>query len=192
MRTILLGMLLSVTLSAFVNSKSITLSWIASGDDGMVGTAYEYDIRYATFQITDNNWNLATRVLNAPVPKIAGSKQSIIIENLDSTKEYYFAIKAADEVNNWSRKSSAIAKVFYPDRCIGEVGNVDCDNEEIVDIGDLTILISCLFIAMDILPCPLEGNIDGNAEPTINIGDLTALIDYLFISGDALPSCQQS
>ncbi|HZG77142.1 MAG TPA: DNRLRE domain-containing protein, partial [Paenibacillus sp.] len=37
--------------------KSTQLSWTAPGDDGAVGTAASYDIRYHTAPITVNNWN---------------------------------------------------------------------------------------------------------------------------------------
>ncbi|MFH0894911.1 MAG: S8 family serine peptidase [Bacteroidota bacterium] len=42
--------------------KSITLAWTAVGDDGNIGTASLYDLRYSTSQITANNFTSATQV----------------------------------------------------------------------------------------------------------------------------------
>jgi len=68
--------------------------------------------------------------------------------------------------------------------CIGMTGNIDCDIDDIVDIGDLTMLIDNLFITFPPLCCPEEANCDGMSEGGIDVdlGDLTALIDYLFIT----------
>jgi len=66
--------------------------------------------------------------------------------------------------------------------CVDLSGNTDCDPGEIVDIGDLTLLIDYLFISFDPICCPAEANIDGDQESIIDIGDLTRLIDYLFIT----------
>ena len=75
--------------------------------------------------------------------------------------------------------------------CRGIVGNIDCDTDELVDIGDLTELIRYLYISDDPLCCEPEANCDDDSEGTIDIGDLTALIQYLYIvSGGTLPDCQ--
>jgi hypothetical protein len=71
--------------------------------------------------------------------------------------------------------------------CEGITGNVDCDSEELIDIGDLTRLIDYLYISRDPLCCEAEANVDGDAAGLVDIGDLTGLIDYLYIS-NAVPS----
>ncbi|HUV29627.1 MAG TPA: CRTAC1 family protein [Acidobacteriota bacterium] len=73
--------------------------------------------------------------------------------------------------------------------CVGIRGNIDGDPEGIVDIGDLTALISYLFIPPNEAPgCKKEANIDGDEEGIVDIGDLTALIGYLFIPPNPLPA----
>jgi hypothetical protein len=73
--------------------------------------------------------------------------------------------------------------------CVGLRGNVDFDPGNIVDIGDLTALISYLYIPPNPVPdCPQEANIDGDNEGLIDIGDLTALISYLYIPPNPLPA----
>ncbi len=71
--------------------------------------------------------------------------------------------------------------------CYGVRGNVDCDPNESVDIGDLTILLDYLFLGFGTLCSIEEANINGRG--VIDIGDLSYLIDYLFISYVPLPAC---
>ncbi|MFH0774027.1 MAG: fibronectin type III domain-containing protein [bacterium] len=85
---------------------SIKLTWTASGDDGNIGQANSYDIRYATSTINDTNWANATQVQNEPIPAIAGTSQNLTISGLQINTSYYFAIKAIDEVNNTSPLSN--------------------------------------------------------------------------------------
>lgn len=69
--------------------------------------------------------------------------------------------------------------------CEGTVGNVDMSVDEIIDIGDVTALISHLFVSLAPLPCHGEGNIDGSEDNIIDIGDLSVLIEILFINVDS-------
>lgn len=92
-----------------VQPNSVQLLWTAPGDNGVVGTAYGYDIRYATEPITDDIWALATQATNEPQPQAAGSAESMVIDNLTSLVTYYFAIKTSDEVGNISAISNIIS-----------------------------------------------------------------------------------
>jgi len=74
--------------------------------------------------------------------------------------------------------------------CNGMSGNVDNDQADIVDIGDLTALIDYLFITFAIPECVEEANCDGSVGGVVDIGDLTALIDYLFITFTPPAECQ--
>ncbi len=85
---------------------SVTLAWTAPGDDGNSGTASLYDIRYSTSNITTSNWNSATQCNDEPSPKVAGSSESFTVTALSSHTKYYFALKTADEVPNWSGLSN--------------------------------------------------------------------------------------
>ncbi len=91
-------------------TSSVTLSWTAPGDDGNVGTAAQYDIRYATATITDANWNSATQATGEPTPLAAGSAQTFVVNGLQANTTYYFAIKTADEVPNWSALSNIASR----------------------------------------------------------------------------------
>ena len=87
-------------------SDSITLTWTAPGDDGDVGVASQYDIRYSTSPIDEGNWDTATQVVGEPAPKPAVSAESFVVTDLLPGTTYYFAIKTADEVPNWSDLSN--------------------------------------------------------------------------------------
>jgi len=88
---------------------SVELSWTAPGDDGSSGTAALYDIRYSTSTITEGNWASATQATGEPTPSVAGSSESFTVAGLDPSTTYYFAIKAADEVPNYSLLSNVVS-----------------------------------------------------------------------------------
>jgi len=87
---------------------SIKLTWTAPGDDGSTGTATSYDIRYRTGgAVSDASWDSATPASSVPVPKSGGSTETFTVTGLDADTTYYFAIKTADEVPNWSVLSNS-------------------------------------------------------------------------------------
>ncbi|MEW5795414.1 MAG: fibronectin type III domain-containing protein [Candidatus Zixiibacteriota bacterium] len=94
---------------------SVTLNWTAPGDDGTTGTASQYDIRYSLSTITDANWGAATQVTGEPAPGPAGTAQQFEVTGLQPSTTYYFAIKTADEVPNWSTLSNVVAKATLPE-----------------------------------------------------------------------------
>ncbi len=94
---------LAVTAST---SNSVTLSWKAPGDDGNVGTANSYDVRFHTNAITSNNWASATLTTGEPAPTIAGSTQSFTVTGLTPNRTYFFALRTSDETNNISQLSN--------------------------------------------------------------------------------------
>lgn len=81
-----------------------------------------------------------------------------------------------------------IAYYCQPGCCIGDVGNVDCSEQEVPDISDITRLIDYLYISHTPLCCPSEAdaNISGG-EP--DISDITRLIDFLYLTHYPLPPC---
>jgi len=100
-----------------VTTDSVTLTWTAPGDDGNIGTASEYDIRYSTSPITEANWNLASQVLGEPKPSVAGSMETLVVTGLSPGTTYYFALETADEVPNWSGLSNvANGPILIPGR----------------------------------------------------------------------------
>jgi hypothetical protein len=81
---------------------SVTLTWTATGDDGESGNATAYELRYGKKRITAENWQTMQIVQGLPVPKSPGECEIFLIFNLEPGTTYYFAIRIADEVPNWS------------------------------------------------------------------------------------------
>ncbi len=93
--------------ASVATSSTDTLRWTAPGNDGHVGTASTYDIRYAPSQIVDSTWAAAIKTIGDPAPRIAGTAESFIVTGLQSGTTYYFALKTADAVPNWSALSNS-------------------------------------------------------------------------------------
>jgi hypothetical protein len=89
---------------------TITLMWTAPGDDRDIGNASEYDIGYSKAMITDLNWDLVNKVASPPVPKPGGQTEIFVVTGLEQNTTYYFAIKTADEIPNWSPLSNVASE----------------------------------------------------------------------------------
>lgn len=88
-------------------TSSLTLAWFAPGDDGASGTAAQYDIRYSTAPINNTvKWNTANQLSTEPIPSPAGTPETLTVTGLTEATTYYFALKTADEVPNWSPMSN--------------------------------------------------------------------------------------
>ncbi|MDD5688205.1 MAG: carbohydrate-binding protein [Elusimicrobia bacterium] len=93
-------------------SNSVVLSWTSVGNDGNIGTASVYDIRYANVSINESNWATATQCSGEPVPLPSGTPQSYTVQNLSAGITYYFAMKVRDDMlTNWSGISNVVIKV---------------------------------------------------------------------------------
>jgi hypothetical protein len=69
--------------------------------------------------------------------------------------------------------------------CEGVRGNVDMDG--IVDLADLSRLVSYLTGGPATLSCPDEANVNG--QGTVDLADLSALVNYLTAGSYTLPNC---
>ncbi|MEE8557512.1 MAG: S8 family serine peptidase, partial [Myxococcota bacterium] len=117
-----------------VTERSVTLEWTASGEDGTVGRAALYDLRYAHDPITAASWDASTPVFDEPPPGEAGSMESALVEGLDQGQTYFFAVRVMDRSGNYSAISntpSATTVALVPvaiqidqgDEQIGESGS---------------------------------------------------------------------
>jgi hypothetical protein len=93
-------------LSAFVGQTFVDLAWTAVGDDGLVGTAASYDMRYSTSTITSGNFASATQATGEPTPGVAGVPEGMTVNGLTPGQLYYFAIKTIDDAGNPSDLSN--------------------------------------------------------------------------------------
>ena len=116
----LLGALKPAAARAQTSADStVLLQWTAPGDDGTVGSAAQYDIRYRTVAISGTDtltwWNAATMVTGEPAPRTAGSTDSMRVRGLSPLTTYYFMLRAADEVPNWSGYSNVAVRTTSGD-----------------------------------------------------------------------------
>jgi len=79
------------------------IDWTAPGDDAYIGTAYQYDLRYNTVPITEENFLQSTLIIT-PTPSIAGTTETVMIEFIAGS--YFFGLKTSDEKMNWSELSN--------------------------------------------------------------------------------------
>jgi len=89
---------------------TITLTWTAPGDDSLLGTATEYDLRFDIRPITAQNFNIAFPIYGLPAPAAPRTQQSFTVTNLAGATQYYFALKTRDERGNWSAISNVITR----------------------------------------------------------------------------------
>jgi subtilisin family serine protease len=81
-------------------SSHMRLAWTATGDDGAVGRASSYDLRYSTTPIVDAASFAAATPAPGPDPKPSGQAESHEISGLAFSTSYFVAIQALDEFGN--------------------------------------------------------------------------------------------
>jgi subtilisin family serine protease len=86
---------------------AVALTWTASGDDGVAGTAKRYDIRYSDQPIDPSNFNDATPILDPPSPQPSGVTETHVVSGLNYGTDYYFALRVFDSHNNSSPLSNS-------------------------------------------------------------------------------------
>jgi hypothetical protein len=87
-------------------TRTAALEWTAPGDDGYIGTARSYEIRFSRLPITTSNFLIATRLNTVKVPGPAGSKEHLTILGLTSGVGYYFGVVGIDDAGNRSPVSN--------------------------------------------------------------------------------------
>ncbi|NOK10547.1 lamin tail domain-containing protein [Corallococcus exercitus] len=102
-----------------VDGASIRLDWQAPGDDGVLGTAARYELRYATSAITDATFDSATLVTGVAAPKTAGTAESFTVTGLTEATTYHFALRTFDGADNASALATASTATTNP--CSGYV-----------------------------------------------------------------------
>ena len=117
-RTLLVFLVAPLICASAVEASCVRLSWTAPGDDGYVGQAKAYDLRYSTdSSFLANNFNSAPQVQGMITPRVAGTHEEFVVAGLTTGVRYYFAIKTSDDRANWSPLSNVIGKVASGDSC---------------------------------------------------------------------------
>lgn len=116
-----------------VTPSRINLTWTTPGDDGMVGNAYMYDARFATFPITNSTWKNASPWRSLWfVEQPPSSNTTSGVARLQAGTTYYFAVKTLDENNNWSALSNVVSAMTLPGGRIKWVSTIPSSGAEIV------------------------------------------------------------
>jgi len=108
--------------STSVASSSVTVQFIAPGDDGTIGMVTGYDVRYRTANaMTQDNFDDAQsmKVLATITPVASGQIQTVQIDGLLPETQYWIGVQAYDKCHNTSEV--AIISVTTPDRPSGYV-----------------------------------------------------------------------
>ncbi|TFG04954.1 hypothetical protein EU538_11805, partial [Candidatus Thorarchaeota archaeon] len=118
-----------------VTQTTVTLSWTAPGDNGTVGTAAGYIIKYSTSgQITSENWMNATEYMQDWTPLEAGETESHTLSDLAPDTTYWFAIMAYDDIPNYGELSESVLETTLeavPPAMIGDLIVVDMNSSSI-------------------------------------------------------------
>lgn len=108
-------LLLLLAAPAFAQSDRVRLTWTAPGDDGTIGTATLYEMRYsqtapdtantAAFMLWFSN---AIAVPGLPAPSVAGTAESFVFTpgTPFAPGTYYFCLRARDDAGNVSSLSN--------------------------------------------------------------------------------------
>jgi len=154
-----------------MDDSTIVIYWTAPGDDSLSGRAAVYDLHYSPIPpVTDTAgwWNGSPRLFDASGPSFAGHRDSIVVTGLDFQKRYYFALKSADEEENWSRISNI---AVFPDLTCADV-----NGDGTFNLADATYILAYYYNGG---PAPIDGTGDVNGSGNINLIDATFLIKYL-------------
>lgn len=94
---------------------SVTLTWTATGDDGDIGTAAYYDMRYLESPYIWQQWENAVQVTDEPSPSPSGATDQHTVSGLASESTYWFAISTYDEENNSQGVSNSATATCFVD-----------------------------------------------------------------------------
>ena len=89
---------------------TVILKWTAPGDDGLVGKATRYDLRYSTVLLTATTFASGRSVLIQPTPTVSGGTQTYFLSGLSPDSTYFIALKSCDEAGNWSPISNILVR----------------------------------------------------------------------------------
>lgn len=96
------------------DASSVTLTWTAPGDDGTLGRAAYYDVRYEIGGFPHYWWD-ATWFESRPLPAEPGTRELVKVDGLLPSVPYHFAIRAVDNGGNMGDVSNVVFAPTYSD-----------------------------------------------------------------------------
>ncbi len=106
------GAIANLSVTGIVDTTSV-LVWTAPGDDGFVGKAHKYDLRYATDSTRLKEWTNAYKAPALPSPTEGGSIQQYKLAGLFLDSTYFFGMRTSDEQGNESQPSNTARESQY-------------------------------------------------------------------------------
>ncbi len=166
----------TLQISGGVNRGQVKLSWISVGDDGDIGTAAGYMLRYNVVPITEENF---FKSINADriskdnqsdtvymKPQVAG-KIETTVGALPVGQTYYFALKVLDKRVNFSMLSNVVS--FAPPAIVGS--NIRINEFSVLESsetgGDWVELFNASEDTVNIKGWTLYGIKSGETTPSI-------------------------
>jgi|GEM_PF-1872418 len=106
---------ISTLTAELLDYHTIKLSWIATGDDGIEGNIVggRYIIKYATFPITEENFDKIKDMIYFTTSTFPSAYESITFNITTFGTTYYIALKLQDEQKNTSEISN-LATLYVP------------------------------------------------------------------------------
>ena len=104
---------------------------------------------------------------------------------LSAEHVYYWQARSFNGAS-WMPWTRTMAAYIGTGCCVHVHGNVNMTG--IVDLADLSALVSYLTGGGYVLPCESEANV--NASGIVDLSDLSSLVSYLTGGGYVLPNCQ--
>jgi hypothetical protein len=133
------------TLTGTAQSKhTITVRWISVGDDGNLGMASSYELRYSTQPITTRAQFDAATLVTQAMPKAPGGIESVLVEGLTVATTYHFAVVIRDSVGNSSLSNSLEVATLNP--CAGVVCEVPEPTCAVDGVTRVTFASVCVLV----------------------------------------------
>jgi len=126
------GVITDLSAELFEENK-FELKWSAPGDDGSIGNAFAYDIRYSFTPLnTEEDYFIATKIETDIVPNLAGALETLEI-NINSLPDaplfdkIYIMVVTEDEMMNRSEISNRamLSYHYMPYNFVGEVSGTE-------------------------------------------------------------------
>ncbi len=154
--------------------ESLQLNWTATGEDGAIGTATSYDLRYSTGEITDMaSFNAATPIAGVSSPQPAGSTEAFTLSGLTAGTTYSFALVVYDAIDQASPLSNVAVATTLPPRKIADV-----NDDGYVNVGDLQRLVAAWGSDGGGGWWNWDPECDFDSNGTVNVGDLLILATH--------------
>lgn len=126
------------------DAHSISLAWTDVGDDGNLGTAARYELRYSTHPITGQADFDAATVATAGTPKAPGSAESFTVTGLEIATSYSFALRVWDQADNASGLQAVQVSTYDP--CAGVVCEVPEPTCAADGVSRVTFTSACVLV----------------------------------------------